>query len=106
MCGTVAWLQGKACGDDEQFDLAAWFPSLAYSWSLDQLYLFMRQVSEKIFVFFLFVSKIIAIFALDHRLNGLNVRLARWLLIGQDDFSGSRRCDFSGKQKHSLLFRA
>ena len=40
------------------------------------------------------VSEIIAIFALDHRLNGLNVRLARWLLIGQDDFSGSRRCDF------------
>jgi hypothetical protein len=31
MCGTVAWLQ--QCRDDEQFDLAAWFPSLAYSWS-------------------------------------------------------------------------
>ena len=30
MCGTVAWLQVKACGDDEQFDLAAWFPSLEY----------------------------------------------------------------------------
>jgi len=27
MYGTVAWLQGKTCGDDEQFDLAAWFPS-------------------------------------------------------------------------------
>jgi hypothetical protein len=33
MCGTVAWLQGKTCRDDEQFDLAAWFPSLAYSWA-------------------------------------------------------------------------
>jgi hypothetical protein len=30
MCGTVAWLQGKTCGDDEQFDLATWFPSLIY----------------------------------------------------------------------------
>ena len=30
MCGTVAWLQVKACGDDEQFDLAAWFLSLKY----------------------------------------------------------------------------
>ncbi len=30
MCGTVAWLQDKTCGDDEQFDLAAWFPSLKY----------------------------------------------------------------------------
>jgi hypothetical protein len=34
MCGTVAWLRVKACGDDEQFDLAAWFPSLwIQSWS-------------------------------------------------------------------------
>ena len=33
MCGTVAWPQGKTCGDDELFDLAAWFPSLNYSWS-------------------------------------------------------------------------
>ena len=33
MCGTVAWPQDKTCGDDEQFDLAAWFPSLNYSWS-------------------------------------------------------------------------
>ena len=33
MCGTVAWLRGNTCGDDEQFDLAAWFPSLKYSWS-------------------------------------------------------------------------
>ena len=31
MCGTVAWLQ--ECRDDEQFDLAAWFPSLKHSWS-------------------------------------------------------------------------
>ena len=35
MCGTVAWPQGKTCGDDEQFDLAAWLPSLNYSWSRD-----------------------------------------------------------------------
>jgi DNA-binding XRE family transcriptional regulator len=27
MCGTVAWLEGKTYRDDEQFDLAAWFPS-------------------------------------------------------------------------------
>jgi len=33
MCGTVAWLEGKTYRDDEQFDLAAWFPSLKYSWS-------------------------------------------------------------------------
>ena len=32
MCGTVAWLQGNTCGDDEQFNLAAWFPSLLQSW--------------------------------------------------------------------------
>jgi hypothetical protein len=25
MCGTVAWLEEKSKGDDEQFDLAAWF---------------------------------------------------------------------------------
>jgi len=30
MCGTVAWLQGNTYRDDEQFDLAAWFPSLKY----------------------------------------------------------------------------
>ena len=30
-----------SCGDDEQFDLAAWFPSLIYSWSrVDQLLYF------------------------------------------------------------------
>ena len=37
MCGTMAWLQDQVCGDDEQFDLAAWFPSLSnlhYSSSL------------------------------------------------------------------------
>jgi hypothetical protein len=28
MCGTVAWLWKH--GDDEQFDLAAWFLSLEY----------------------------------------------------------------------------
>jgi hypothetical protein len=31
MCGTVAWLWKHR--DDEQFDLAAWFPSLKYCWS-------------------------------------------------------------------------
>jgi len=30
MSGTVAWLEGKTYRDDEQFDLAAWFPSLKY----------------------------------------------------------------------------
>jgi hypothetical protein len=30
MCGTVAWLEEKSKGDDEQFDLAAWFLSLKY----------------------------------------------------------------------------
>ena len=29
MCGTVAWLRKRR--DDEQFDLAAWFPSLKHS---------------------------------------------------------------------------
>ncbi len=37
MCGTVAWLWGKTCGDDEQFDLAAWFLSLKYIWLLHEL---------------------------------------------------------------------
>ena len=41
MCGTVAWLQ--QCRDDEQFDLAAWFPSLAYSWSrVASFYIFLN----------------------------------------------------------------
>ena len=31
MCGTVAWLRKRR--DDEQFDLAAWFLSLEYSWA-------------------------------------------------------------------------
>ena len=37
MCGTVAWLQGKTCRDDEQFDLAAWFLSLKNIWLLHEL---------------------------------------------------------------------
>ena len=37
MCGTVAWLRKRR--DDEQFDLAAWFPSLDYSWSHVTMYL-------------------------------------------------------------------
>ena len=42
MCGTVAWLQDYTCGDDEQFDLAAWFPSLSKSWSrVGQLFYFL-----------------------------------------------------------------
>ena len=40
---------GKTCGDDEQFDLAAWFPSLEYNYvKLKNFRLWETQDSKKL----------------------------------------------------------